>query len=263
MAAALPQDRKLKVGITGAAGNIATTLREGLGNEVEFHNFILEEGDLAGTIVDLSDREQVKGKFEGLDVIIHLAAYIMPQTPWDDILKNNIEATYHVFEECQRAGVRKIIFASTNHTQHGDFMKDRDPMVTDPDKCRHRARLYDPPAPDSLYGVSKLFGENLGKYFSLKHGIQFVGLRIGWTEQEDDPQGADGTNQEFHMSALFLSKRDCVEAFHKALESDRDYVLGYAISDNKNGIFDLRETTEKLGFKPKDSAHYWPECKTY
>ncbi|QDU80165.1 GDP-L-fucose synthase [Polystyrenella longa] len=260
MAAERSVEKKLKVGLTGANGNIGTTLREGLRDEVEFHYFTHKAEDLEGTVADLSDSSQVEGIFEGLDAVIHLAGYIMPSTPWDEVLKNNIDATYNVFEECRRAGVKKIIFASTNHTQHGDFMDDS-PMKTDPDKCRHHARLFDPPAPDSLYGVSKLFGENLGKYFSLTHRIQFVGLRIGWTEQADDPHTADGTEQEYHMSALFLSKRDCVEAFRKALETNRDYVLGYALSNNKNGIFDMRETAEKLGFVPRDSANYWPECQ--
>ncbi|MEZ6049271.1 MAG: NAD(P)-dependent oxidoreductase [Planctomycetaceae bacterium] len=253
MTARQETSRKLQVGLTGATGNIATTLREGLGNEVDFHYFNLTKSELGGTVVNLARAEEVRGIFDGLDIVIHLAAVISAATPWEEILPNNIEATYNVFEECRRAGVKKIIFASSNHTQHGEFM-DNSPMKTDPAKCRFRARLTDLPAPDSLYGVSKLFGENLGKYYSLTCGIQFVGLRIGWTEQADDPHLADGTDQEFHMSVLYLSKRDCVELFRKAIATELDYVLAYGISNNRNGIFDLRETTEKLGYLPQDSA---------
>lgn len=247
------QSKRLKIGITGATGNVATTLREALADDYDLHYFTFEPTSFASQIVDLSDPQAVQGIFEGLDVVIHLAAQISAAAPWEQILPNNIEATYHVFEECRRAGVKKIIFASTNHTQHGEFM-DGSPMKTDPDKCRFRARLTDLPAPDSLYGVSKLFGENLGKYYSLTYGIQFIGLRIGWTEQADDPRMADGTDQEFHMSVLYLSKRDCVAAFRCAIESDAPFLLGYALSNNRNGIFDMRETAEKLGFRPQDSA---------
>ena len=130
MAANQSQGPKLKVGLTGASGNIATTLREGLGDEVDFTCFLYEECGLEGQIVDLSDSAQVAGAFEGLDVVIHLAAQIAASTPWEGILQNNIEATYNVFEECRRAGVKKVIFASTNHTQHGEFM-DGSPMKTE------------------------------------------------------------------------------------------------------------------------------------
>lgn len=244
---------KLKIGITGATGNVATTLREALAEEYDLTGFALEETDFSQA-VDLSRPEQLAGKFDGLNIVIHLAAQINAIAPWEEILPNNIVATYNVFEECRRAGVKKIIFATTNHTQHGYFMGNNSPMITDPEKCTYQVKITDPPAPDSLYGVSKLFGEDLGRYFSRIHGIQFVGLRIGWTEQHDDPTVPRGTDQEFHMQVLYLSKRDCVQAFRKAITTDKQFVLGYAVSDNQHGIFDLEETTAQLGYKPQDSA---------
>jgi len=115
-------------------------------------------------------------------------------------------------------------------------------------------RLDDLPAPDSLYGVSKLFAENLGRYYAWEFGIQFIMLRIGSTFPEDDPSIWRGTEHEDHFRAMFLSKRDCVAAFTRALKVDADYLLAYAISNNDRHVFDLTETREKLGFNPKDNA---------
>jgi nucleoside-diphosphate-sugar epimerase len=159
-----------------------------------------------------------------------------------------------VFAEAVKAGVKKIVFASTNHTQHGYYMKDGKPNLTDP-SIKRLYRINDEPYPDSIYGVSKLFGENLGRYYSTVAGIQFVALKIGWTEKEDDPASMDGTEMEDQMRALFLSRRDCIHAFRRAIEINTNYLVAYATSDNRQyGIFDLEETREKLGFFPQDSS---------
>ena len=71
---------------------------------------------------DLSNNNEIQGKFEGLDALIHLAADPRPEASWESVKKNNIEATFNVYNEVKKAGVKKIIFASTNHTQHGDTL---------------------------------------------------------------------------------------------------------------------------------------------
>jgi hypothetical protein len=100
-----------------------------------------------------------------------------------------------------------------------------------------------------------LFGENLGRYYSTVSGIQFIALRIGWTTVEDDPGFLDGTEQEEHLRALYLSHRDCIHTFERAIEIDTPFLVAYATSDNRQyGLFDLTESKEKLGFHPQDSS---------
>ena len=107
----------MEVGITGADGTIGTVLRKGLSGQHEIKSFTLEENQqLGSTKIDLSKSAEVVGKFSSLDALIHLAADPSPNAPWESVQPNNIEATYNVFNECGRAGVSKIIFASTNHT---------------------------------------------------------------------------------------------------------------------------------------------------
>jgi nucleoside-diphosphate-sugar epimerase len=256
------KERKIvNVGITGASGHIGITLTEGLPDRYQltlFHNRSEIRSDLAGKFktvrADFSKTEQVQGVFEGLDAVIHLAAAASTEADWESVLHNNIIATYNVFEEARRAGVVKIVFASTNHTQH-DYIG-KTPMTLDRFfvPTMGFVKLSDPPAPDSYYGISKLFGENMGWYYSRRRGIQFTSLRIGSTFPQDDPSIWKGTDREGHARAIFLSKRDCVEAFARALEVSTDFLLAYAISNNDRRFFDLTETKEKLGFYPKDNA---------
>lgn len=249
-----------QVGITGAAGHIGQTLIAGLPEKYKLTLFDCREINLElprkfkSVKVDFAQAEQVKGLFQGLEVVIHLAADADTEASWESVLKNNIMATYHVFEEARQAGVKKIIFASTHHVQH-DYVG-KTPMSLDPFYVRTMGyiRLDDPPAPDSLYAISKLFGENLGWHYSRKFGIQFIGLRIGSTFPEDDPSIFKGTPEEEHRRAMFLSKRDCVSAFIRALEVNANFLLAYVTSHNDRRVFDLTETREKLGFHPVDNA---------
>lgn len=245
---------KKRIGITGSDGNVGTKLRVGLSEEYDLRSYTLDTVDYDSVKADLSDPEQVRGIFDGLDCLVHLAAEISARAPWEEILPNNIIATQNVFAEAVRAGVKKIVFASTNHTQHGHFMKDLKPHLTD-SSVEGLFNIDDGPHPDSIYGVSKLFGENLGRYYATVAGIQFIALRIGWTTVEDDPGALDGKENESHLRALYLSTRDCVHAFERAIEIDTDYLVAYATSDNRQyGIFDLIESKEKLGFHPLDSS---------
>ena len=251
-----------RIGITGGAGNIGKTLTEGLADKYDltlfYHRREVQQDyqQKFKTIkVDLSQAEEVKGTFEGLDAVIHLAADPSPASPWESILTNNIITTYNIFEGARRAGVGRIVFASTNHVQHGQSMMETTRSLS-PFYVRHRGymRLSDPPTPDSYYGVSKLFGENLGWYYWRIYSIQFVALRIGWTSPQDDPSIWRGTDREDYARAMFLSKRDCVEAFRRALQVDTDYLIAYVISDNDRRVFDMKETAEKLGYNPQDNA---------
>jgi NAD+ dependent glucose-6-phosphate dehydrogenase len=254
-----------KVGITGAAGHIGLDLAVGLAEKYQLTLFYHHTKpdialDLKMVQTDLSDEKQVKGLFDGLDAVIHMAAASSPLSSWEDVLSQNIIATYNVFEETRRARVSKVVFGSTNHTQHAYVMGTpfwcEDLSLV---KKHGLIKLSDPPAPDSLYGVSKLFGEDLGRYYSRLFGIKVVSLRIGFAERASmiDHMKQDDQSIKEHIRFMYLSTRDLIEITEKALQSDKDYVLVYAVSDNKPAVFDLTETKEKLGFNPKDNSQTW------
>jgi NAD+ dependent glucose-6-phosphate dehydrogenase len=254
-----------KVGITGAAGLIGADLTEGLADKYEltlfYHNTKPTTSRKTKMVrADLSDEKQVKGLFEGLDAVIHLAAASSSLSPWENVLKQNIIATYNVFEEAQRAGVIKIIFASSNHTHHAYTMR-TNPLDEDLSYVKQHGpiKLDAPPAPDSYYGVSKLFGEDLGRYYSRFFGIKVVSLRIGSVESEKMKtlfQSSDNSIRE-HIRVMFLSKRDLINITDKALQVDTDYIVAYAVSNNYPAVFDLTETRNQLGFNPQDNSQEW------
>ena len=232
-----------KVAITGAAGHIGDTLTKSFSKKYDLSLYDKKsKGKIAS--VDFYDKKQIKDLFKKTDAIIHLAADSSPKASWESVLKNNIVATYNVFEQAKIEGVKKIIFASSSH------------VIYSPEILKRKTKLTvnDPPNPNSFYGISKLFGENLGKYYSREFGIKFIALRIGWTFFEDTPLVFKGTKDEEYIRAMFLSKKDCVEIFAKALESNEDYMVAYAISDNGRAVFDLNEIKEKLGCKLRDNA---------
>ena len=241
-----------KVGITGANGTVGRVLMDGLADGYELTAFTRREVNFPSKIVHFDKAGEVAGAFAGLDAVIHLAADPSPMAAWEQVRDHNLEAMYQVMEECRRSQVRRMVFASTNHTQHGNTILTT-PETLDPAK-KVRMKLGDRPNPDSLYAVSKLFGENIGKLYSERFGIEFVGLRIGWIVPENTPLVMQGTPAEDYLRAMFLSHRDCVAAHRRALEVETKYTLAYVVSSNGRRVFDLEETQAELGWAPEDDA---------
>ncbi|MBN2382724.1 NAD(P)-dependent oxidoreductase [bacterium] len=235
-----------RVGITGAAGNIGSTLRACL--EKSYTLELYDRVPIRNTrhpskVIDFSIKDQVSGAFDGLDVLIHLAGNPSPAAPASDTIRNNFLATSLVFEEARTAHLKKVIFASSNFYHEGDIVAmmqgNRTELIT----------LDTNPTPLSMYGKSKLFGEQLGLH--LAHlGISFAALRIGWTVPQDSPLPYDSP----YMRAMFCSKRDLCQIVLNAIDFDKPFVIGFGISNNTTRVFDLYETTKKLGFHPQDNS---------
>jgi NAD+ dependent glucose-6-phosphate dehydrogenase len=238
---------KPKVGITGAEGTIGRILRKGLAGACDLVLFDRAAvGDPAGfphTKVDLAERRNVAGLLAGLDALIHLAGDPRPNAPRAATLRDNYRATSFLLEEARSAGVRRVVFASSNFYHQGDISRAL------AERTAPRITLDHPPTPLCLYGESKVFGENLGRH--LAHlGMSFAALRIGWAVPEDDPARYGGA----YMRAVYCSHRDLVQAFAKALEAPAGFVAAFAVSNNGRGVFDLAETNRQLGFFPADDA---------
>jgi nucleoside-diphosphate-sugar epimerase len=204
---------------------------------------------------DIANKAEIEGVFEGLDAVIHLAASPSTRAPWDDVLKNNVIGTYNVLEEAKRAGVRRVVFASTNHTQNGYAMEGDDPTSLDPafTKSGKLIKLTDPPAPDSYYGVSKVFGEDLGRYYVRTQGLEFISVRIGWAAPEKLPDRELSPTHERHLRAVFFGQQDSIDLFIRTLEVEADFLVVYGVSNSRTPIFDLAETKELLDYDPQDN----------
>ena len=234
-------DAKKKNLITGATGGVGLLLEERLMDEYD----VLAQGRTPANDeqaerlhkADLDDYDAILALMDGGDVVLHLAGEASPEATWEDVLTPNIIGFRNVLEAARVAGVRRFVFASSNHAMG---MYDRDEQwPVYPDQL---------PRPDSLYGVSKVFGEALGRYYHDKYGMEFVALRIGWVSK--DPLEADAEL----LHAMWLSEDDTVRVFRRAIEADGvGYGLYYAISENPNRRWSLTNTTLELGYRPQDS----------
>ena len=222
------------------------------------------EGPHTDILADLADLDALVAAFQGADAIVHLGATSAVGSEWDAVLHSNLIGTYNVFEAARQAGVKRVVFASTNHTI-GSYELDTAPEVYELDDDR----VWDEQSelrPDSLYGVSKVYGEAMARYYVDHHGLKAYCIRIGGTRDQDSPthpnnlwaperDGEEGIKvARKRMRAVWLSERDCIQLFERALASDLDWVLCYGISENPRQFWSIEHAKDILGYEPQDSA---------
>ncbi len=219
--------------LTGAIGGIGTRLRQLLPSI--YPDLVLSDltapADLkpAETFkaADLADMAQVEAICEGIDGIIHLGGFSV-EGPWDVILPANIIGCYNLFEAARRKGVKRVVFASSNHAV-GFYP-------------RHTRIGNDvQPRPDGRYGVSKVFGEALGSLYADKHGMGVTCLRIGnFGDQPLDQR----------RLSIWLSPDDMVQLCCIGLDHpDIHFEVLYGASLNERSWWDNSRAYE-LGYRP-------------
>ena len=229
-----PPAARPRVLLTGAAGDVGTRLRpmllEAYGalrlSDLREPAAPLRPGE---TFVraDLADPAQLGPAVEGIDAIVHLGGHPV-EGPWETILSANIVGTQALYEAARRAGVRRIVFASSNHAV-GFYRRGR--------RIDHAV----PPRPDTRYGVSKAFGEALGALYADKHGIGVFNIRIG--------NVADAPVDRRRL-AIWISPADLMQLVRIGLEHpDVRYEIVYGASDNARAWWDNRRAHE-LGYRP-------------
>lgn len=239
-----------KVLITGAKGRIASWAIPILREEFDFRLTDIvppREGepdyfqaDLAGPL-----REDL---CEGMDAILHMAIAGTPpavQAPLrgeldsfeQNILRVNVQGTTHLFEAARRAGVKKIIFVSSMTVLWGD---------------RHRAR-YDhltPLEPKNLYACSKIFGENLARFYHREHGISAICLRIG----QPYPMASEVENAwrtARRSRSIYVTMDDITRALRCGLLTSQPFGIYNIVSASDNQRIDVSHAAE-IGYRPHD-----------
>jgi nucleoside-diphosphate-sugar epimerase len=248
----------MKVLVTGAAGVIGRVFRERYADYYSLKSLYYKTffKPMRGEEVvqgDVTDFDSVLRAIDGVDAVVHLA-HLWSREGWGEweTAQHNMSGTYNVFETARVSGLKKVVFASSNYAC-GYTIKEE--SLVSPGV---------PYRPYGFYGVNKVFGEILGRYYSDKYGISVVCLRIGWCLGIENPSNnfKETLSQEsssFYATswkkvAMWISNRDLAQLIHRSLETKLKYGVFYGASENTPKIFDLTNTKEKLGYKPKDHA---------
>jgi len=269
---------KKKVLVTGLAGRIGKIIRINLSEQFEISALDRMEVEGYTTVVaNISDFEAIRPAFDGIDVVVHLAADPDKDGTWETTLENNIIGTRNVYEASRIAGVKRVVFASSNHAvgfyplkdtpykqiYDGDFSNIRQPIQP---LATHLVR------PDGYYGVSKSFGESLGSYFHDEYGLSVICMRIGWvlgklsSEHGDskDDLSMDDDDPTFAPSALslWMSHRDTAQFVEKCVNAPESvgFAIFYGMSGNTYGIWDMESSFRVIGYNPLDDAGtFWEQ----
>ncbi|MEU1315688.1 NAD-dependent epimerase/dehydratase family protein [Streptomyces tibetensis] len=234
--------------LTGAAGGLGTLMRDLLpayGYDLRLLDLRPIEGEPDAITADLADRDAVREAVRGVDAILHLAG-ISLEAPFEKILKANIEGTYHLYEAAREEGVGRIVFASSNHAV-GYTPRPRGDAPLDPDVL---IPIDTPRRPDTFYGLSKCFGEDLAQLYWDKHGLETVSVRIGSCFPEPT---------SVRMLSVWMSPADGARLFHAALTAEHvGHTVVHGSSANTRLWWDLT-SARALGYEPQDDSEPYAE----
>lgn len=231
-----------KVLITGATGNMGTMLSSALADDYDLvlmgftPEEVADDDDREYVFANIANYDEITPHMVGIDCVIHLAGAASPESTWDAVLAANIIGFRNTLEAARANGVRRFVFASSNHVMGMYDRYEQWPVYPNM-----------PTRPDSLYGVSKDFGEALGRFYHEEYNMEFIALRIGWNGAHPDSKNLD------LLRAMWLGNEDAAEGFRCAIESDSNFGCYYLISDNQNRRWSTTNTLLELGYRPRQS----------
>ncbi|GAA1856079.1 NAD(P)-dependent oxidoreductase [Pseudonocardia ailaonensis] len=191
------------------------------------------EGGITASVTDL---DAMVAACEGVDAVVHLGG-ISGEDAWERIRDVNIEGTYCVFEAARRAGVGRVVHASSNHAVgfHENSPEAPDDLA---------------PRPDTYYGVSKVLGEALGSLYHDRHGLDVLCLRIG--SCFDAPHDLRGLS-------TWLSPGDVTRLVDAALTCENPgFRTVWGISANTRRFWSL-DGGRAIGYHPQDDAEQFAD----
>ncbi|MBX0295039.1 NAD-dependent epimerase/dehydratase family protein [Haloarcula nitratireducens] len=265
--------------LTGANGTVGTAITDHLGEQYDFARLDVEPGDRTDLIADVRKYDDVRPHFDGRDAVVHLA--LTPGTggpedrslAWSQPQSDNLEGIHNVYEAAVDAGLDSIVFASSNHAVGMVEMRNRPEVYHD---SGVRAGHDEPHRPDSRYGLTKAYGEDLGRLAAEAHDVRFYALRIGSVRdpEYDHPYGDaergveegrwergsdDYEEQVARLKGLWQSRRDLAHMVECCLEDESvEWDHFYGVSGNeRRWLDDLEHARETIGYEPRDAGEEW------
>jgi uronate dehydrogenase len=227
-----------EVALSGASGNIGRVLRPRLlergiqlrsaGGTRPLTPLSPHEDVMHG---DLRDPAVVDSLLHGVRVLIHMAGTSV-ERPLPEIIENNLRGLFEIYEGARRNGVKRVVFASSNHAFGMHSVKSK-------------LSLDAPFRPDGLYGLSKVWGEAMARMYWDKHAIEGISLRIGSALERPT---------EFRHLSTWLGHDDLTQLIMRCIEApDVGYLAVWGVSNNARSYWDPTGA-ERLGYNPVQDA---------
>jgi NAD+ dependent glucose-6-phosphate dehydrogenase len=243
--------------ITGASGNLGAKLAAHLRGQTRLvlldrsgHEFV--------NPADLSTWGDWTRQFEGVEVVVHLAGNPVAYHDWPDLLGPNVDAMLNVYEAAVLAGVRRMVFASSNHVmggyQEGPPIPIRESLPPKPglQYFADGAERF-----SGAYAATKLLGERVGQQYATTRGLEVIAVRIGWVWR--------GVNHPVELPAergewfrdMWLSDRDFLHLMECCLKATlrEPFLLVNGMSANTGMRWDLTTACTILGYSAQDDVH--------
>ncbi|MBI2194365.1 MAG: NAD(P)-dependent oxidoreductase [Planctomycetes bacterium] len=246
--------------ITGAAGNVGGKVRRHL--EGRYRLRLLDRdarGDPEVVRADLSawDESWVQ-LFQGVDAVVHLAADPVATRTWSELVGPNMDAVFNVLLAAVRGGVKRVIYASSNHAM-GGYREIHEPakITTDlPPLPGTHYVVKEEVRNSTPYGSAKLMGERVGKCFAEACGLSFIAVRIGWVLGGENRASDIPADRDDWFRLMWLSNRDLCHLMERCIEADSSirYAVVNGMSANTGMRWDIDHTRRLVGYQPQDDV---------
>lgn len=227
--------------ITGPGGRVGThivpLLREHFALRLLDFEPIKPEADDEFVLADIRDFDALRKACDGVSAMLHLAAVSDEDDFHTRLLPMNLLGLYHAFEAARQTGVRKIIFASTCQTvlNYGEGVWITPEM---------------PVRPSTVYGCTKVFGEALARYYSDRHELSIICLRIAWFQGYESQE----LRARPEMRTHWCSPRDLTQLIVKSIRSTLPFAIFFGVSNNTGRFWDISNAQQLIGYAPEDDG---------
>lgn len=232
--------------ITGAAGRVATILRQHWGDRYRLRlTDIAPVEDLAAhetyQRLDITQPDEFAAACEGIDTVLHLAADPSPRAEfYETLLPLNIIGGYNGFEAARQAGCRRIVFASSVNAVLGYGSVEGG-----------TAEWSSPIFPQNVYGATKCWGEAVARVYADTHDLSCLCVRLHSPSFDQSSFADDAV-------AGGISPRDAANLFAACIDADDDvdFAIIHGVSRHKGGWFQVSSSDERIAFEPQDGTAF-------